>query len=43
MVGTKIYKTYIENPDGGLGFWDYEEEFIFGSFGKCSTRQLCER
>lgn len=29
MLGTKIYKTYIENPDGGLGFWDYDEELYF--------------
>lgn len=32
MIGTKIYKEYIENPDGGLGFWDYDEELYF----KCS-------
>lgn len=29
MLGTKIYKEYIENPDGGLGFWDYDEELYF--------------
>lgn len=32
MLGTKIYKTYIQNPNGGLGFWDYDEELYF----KCS-------
>jgi hypothetical protein len=29
MIGTKLYKTYIENPDGGLGFWEYNEELYF--------------
>lgn len=40
MLGTKIYKTYIENPDGGLGFWDYDEELYVQCAEWCNETQL---
>lgn len=40
MLGTKIYKTYIENPDGGLGFWDYDEELYVNCAESCNETQL---
>ena len=40
MLGTKIYKTYIENPDGGLGFWDYDEELYVKCAEWCNETQL---
>ena len=40
MLGTKIYKTYIENPDGGLGFWEYDEERYANCAVWCNETQL---
>lgn len=40
MLDTKIYKTYIENPDGGLGFWDYDEELYANCAVWCNETQL---
>lgn len=40
MLGTKIYKEYIENPDGGLGFWDYDEELYFKCSCWCNDTQI---
>ena len=40
MLGTKIYKTYIKNPDSGLGFWDYDEELYANCAVWCNETQL---
>lgn len=40
MVGTKIYKEYVENPDGGLGYETYDEELYFQCAEWCNETQL---
>lgn len=40
MLGTKIYKEYIENADGGLGYETYDEELYFKAASWCNETQL---
>ena len=40
MIGTKIYKTYIENPDGGLGYETYGEELYVRCAEWCNETGL---
>lgn len=40
MIGTKIYKEYIENPNGGLGYETYDEELYFQCSCWCNETQL---
>lgn len=40
MLGTKIYKEYIENADGGLGYETYDEELYFKCAEYCNETQL---
>lgn len=40
MLGTKIHKEYIENPDGGLGYETYDEELYFKCAEWCNETQL---
>lgn len=40
MIGTKIYKNFVENTNGGLGFFDYDEELYFECAMWCNEAQL---